>query len=155
MEKSRSLILVILISIIFSLCHSCKKEDKGKPAEWPTVENDRFYFVYYTNPSTDCLDCANTALDALKAQAGEKKDIIVFALHSNANEKFSEYLKARYAKLKIFTIKEPLNIPHPSILLIKNRNVYMFFHISIHPPDLVKSIDDCFELFAAFQNSGG
>lgn len=152
MEKSRSFILIILI-ILFSFCQSCKKENKEKSVDWPMVEKDRFYFVYYTKPSTDCLDCANIALDALKSHAGEEKDVIVFALQTDTNEKFSEYLKKKHTNLKIFTIKDPLKIPHPSVLLIKNQGVYMFFRIPSHPPDLVKSIDYCLDLFAAFQNS--
>lgn len=152
MEKSRSFILIILV-ILISFFASCKKEHMKKPVEWPMVEKDRFYFAYYTKPSTDCLSCANIALDALRSHAGEEKGIIVFALQTNTDEKFSEYLKNKYTNLTIFSIKKPLNIPHPSILLVKNRKMYMFFHISTHPPDLVKSIDCCLDLFANFQNS--
>ncbi len=152
MEKSRNFI-VVLIVLVFVFCHSSKKEKTGKKVEIPDIDNDRFHFVYYTKPSTDCLECVHIALNTLEAHYGEKNEVLIFALRTFLDEDYYSYIDKNFSNVKIFTLKESLNIPHPSILLIKSKRVYMYFYISPDPTELAKSIEEGLELLTELRNS--
>lgn len=152
MEKSRNFI-VVLIVLAFVFCHSSKKEKTDKKAEIPDIDNDRFHLVYYTKPSTDCLECVHIALDTLKAHYGEKDKVLIFALRTFLDEDYHSYIDKNFSNVKIFILKESLNIPHPSILLIKNKKVYMYFYISPDPAELAKSIEEGLELLTELRET--
>lgn len=70
MENYRSVfIIVILTALLFS---SCSK--KGKPVY---TSGDQSKLIFYTNPSTDCIDCIFKAIKVLDRTPGVDQDISV------------------------------------------------------------------------------
>ncbi|NIM12036.1 MAG: hypothetical protein GTO45_07950 [Candidatus Aminicenantes bacterium] len=147
MERGRIIVTVIIFILFVWVFQSCRSNQEKKESFFL---DDNFHFVLYTDPSTDCLSCILTGLRALETIRDENGGIVVFALETGNTESFHSHLKMKFDSINVHTIQSQLDIPHPSILLIKKKSIYMYFHLSLDPFVLKESIDKVRDLFTYF-----
>jgi len=116
-----------------------------------------FYWVIYTKPSRDCFDCIRKATKILDSGIDISIPITFFLIKSEDQENedlFKTYIKDQFKTRNFIFIEKykKLSFPHPSILLVKERGVYMYFFIYNDPFLFNDYFNKCRELFINSNN---
>lgn len=144
MEKSNGFYLIILIFLM--VCCSSEQSKDIQP-NWP-LDDGQSHFVLYTNPASDCLDCNLKALKFLGNHIETGKEIRVYLKKSKHNANFRVLLEDHLQNRSLLFREIDLKVPHPSILLIKGRSIYMHLYISNDAFLLEEHISLCARFFS-------
>ena len=125
MEKGRSLFLIYLILL---LTFHCKGKTEKNKEVFP-IHDEKFHFVLYADPSTDCLDCIFTAIGLLGKHQEQNDPIELCLTPTSHNDNFKRLLVEEFKERKFLFVEYKINLPHPSILLIKGNSVYMHMYV--------------------------
>jgi hypothetical protein len=126
MEKGRSLFVIFLVLLLVLQC----KEGNDKRKQLSPFDDAKFHFVLYTDPSSDCLDCNFTAIDFLGKHRQQDQTIEICLKESNHNDNFKRLLREKFNESKFHFLEFNMDIPHPSIILIKGNSVYMHLYVA-------------------------
>jgi hypothetical protein len=116
-----------LLIFLLLLTFNCKEKEE------PYLKDNVSHFVLYTDSSSGCFSCATTALNMLKDYVHPGKNLEIYLTKSKDNERFKLHLRDSFKERRLSFYEINLKVPHPSILLIKGRSVYMFFYIPNDP----------------------
>ncbi len=151
MEKSKGFYLTILILLM--VCCSSDQPEVLQP-NWP-LDDGQSYFVLYTNPDSDCFDCNLKALKFLDSHIEGGKEIRVYLKKSKHNQRFQVLLEEHLQRRSLLFHEIDLKVPHPSILLIKGRSIYMHLYISNDAFLFEEHISLCARFFSDIEKGAG
>lgn len=128
MEKIPGLSLIILLLVLLPGCRQESDPGLGQ-------REDRFTFVVYTDPGSDCLECGMFALGLLDEFLGPDEKIEIVIKKTEHNENFKRMLRVDLKHRGLVFIEKEMKVPHPSVLLLRGSVVYMYLYI---PKDAFK-----------------
>ncbi len=150
MVKSRPFYLIIAVVVFVSLSCSKKQENTQGEVRYPGFEE--LHFVLYTDASTDCQSCIMKAIKLLESHVEKERQLVVYLKKSAVNKNFKKTLMESFKDRHFFFYERSLTIPHPSILLIKGKSLYM--RLYIHPDEFLVNeyLEKCTHFFASIDS---
>jgi len=118
---ARTSVYILIFVMLFTF--SCKKKGESY------LHDGNFHFVLHTNPSSDCPDCIINALKLLDKYITKNQNLDIYLKKSEDNERFKSFLNESFKERKLSFFEVDLKVPHPSILLVKNKSIYMYLYI--------------------------
>ncbi len=145
MEERASVAVIIIFLCLFAFqCAPEKKRD--------LYEDGNYHLVLYTSPSSDCLDCINKAIKALDQVNPPDESIEIVVKKSEDLQDYKEYLANNYSNRSFsFSIRK-LSLPHPSVALIKNNRIHMYFFVTNEEFALQESLGLSVKFLSALKN---
>jgi hypothetical protein len=142
MAKSRNVYLMIIILAVIVSCSSKQST---------FFDDDNFHFALYVDPTSDCVDCTLKALRALSNSISKDDPIHIFIKRNDDAESFFTFLRSEFPSKEIKRFDHDLKVPHPSIVMIKKRSIYMYLFILNDPFLFDQFINQCLQLFSNFK----
>lgn len=136
---ARTIVYLLTFFLIFTL--NCKDRDESY------LKDGIFHFVLHTDPSSDCPDCVMNAMKILSKYISRDQKIYIYLQKSKDNERFKLFLKDSFKERELSFYVVDLKVPHPSILLVKGKSIYMHLYIPNDPFLLNEVLQLCRDFF--------
>lgn len=118
---------VYLLTFVMLFTFNCKDREESY------LNDGIFHFVLHTDPSSDCPDCIMNAMKILSKYISKNQKIYIYLKKSKDNERFKFFLKDSFKERELSFYVVDLKVPHPSILLVKGKSIYMHLYIPNDP----------------------
>lgn len=141
---ARTSVFILIFVMLFTF--NCKKKGESY------LPAGNFNFVFHTDPSSDCPDCIMNALKIMGKYIPQNKNLDIYLKKSADNERFKSFLTESFKERKLSFYEVDLKVPHPSILLVKNKSIYMYLYIPNDPFLFEKSLSLCRDFFLSTLN---
>jgi len=118
---------IYLLTILMFFTFNCKDKEESY------LPDGIFHFVLHTDPSIDCTDCIMTGLKIIASYIPREQCLAIYLKKSKDNERFKSFLKNNFKERELSFYVVDLKVPHPSILLVKGKAIYMYLYIPNDP----------------------
>ena len=132
-------VYLLIFLMFFTL--NCKDREESY------LQDGTFHFVLHTDPSSDCPDCIMTALKIMTRYIPQDQNLYIYLKKSKDNERFKSFLKDSFKERELSFYVFDLKVPHPSILLIRGKSIYMYLYIPNDPFLLGEYLSLCRNFF--------
>lgn len=136
---ARTSAFVLTFVILFTI--NCKDREEQY------LKDGNLNFVLYVDPSSDCPDCVMNAMKILSKYISRDQKIYIYLQKSKDNERFKLFLKDSFKERELSFYVVDLKVPHPSILLVKGKSIYMHLYIPNDPFLLNEVLQLCRDFF--------
>lgn len=114
---------IYLLTFLMFFTFNCKDREESY------LTDGSLHFVLHTDPSIDCTDCIMTALKTIARYIPRDQCLPIYLKKSKDNERFKSFLKNNFKERELSFYVVDLKVPHPSILLVKGKSIYMYLYI--------------------------